>query len=201
MTLRGVFTRQAPNVCALARARAGDPDAFGEFYDLYRERVLRFYARRVLDPETALDLTAETFATALERRYQFRGSEVAEEQGWLFSIARSLVSRYWQRENYDRESVRRLGISTLRFEPAETERVEAMADLSQLRGPLRDALLQLSEDQRMAIELHVVGELEYREVADRLQVSEQVVRTRVSRGLRVLGGLLATDGHVTQGVE
>src|SRR3954464_6581188 len=79
----------------LARSRH-DPDAFAEFYDAYAERVLLFLVRRVLDVDAAFDLLSETFATALERRHQFRGSSAEEEQGWLFAIARSELSHYWR---------------------------------------------------------------------------------------------------------
>lgn len=42
----------------------GDPAAFGEFYVANAKPMLVFFTRRVLDPETALELTAETFAQA-----------------------------------------------------------------------------------------------------------------------------------------
>ncbi len=51
--------------------------------------MLVFFTRRVLDAELAMDLTAETFATALTRREQFAGRSAEEEQAWLFAIARS----------------------------------------------------------------------------------------------------------------
>jgi hypothetical protein len=44
-------------------------------------------ARRTLDPEVALDLTAETFAEAFEHRHRLRGSTEREALGWLWAIA------------------------------------------------------------------------------------------------------------------
>ena len=80
----------------LARS-LGDPDAFADFYTLYVARVSVYFVRRIFDPEVAVDLTAETFALALERRRQFRGRSAEEEQGWLFAIARSLLHGYWRK--------------------------------------------------------------------------------------------------------
>ena len=57
----------------LRRVARQDADAFAAFYDAYAERILLFLVRRVLDVDTAFDLLSETFATALERRHQFRG--------------------------------------------------------------------------------------------------------------------------------
>ena len=39
-----------------------DPSTFADVYVEYHEQVLRFFARRTFDPETAFDLMAETFA-------------------------------------------------------------------------------------------------------------------------------------------
>ena len=51
---------------------------------------------------------------------------------------------------------------------------------------LHDAMASLPEDQRRAVELRVVEEHGYSEVATILGVSEQTARARVSRGLRAL---------------
>ena len=53
-------------------ASRGDPGAFRELYDRWAERLLAYFYRRVLDPEVAADLLAETFAVAYERRGRFR---------------------------------------------------------------------------------------------------------------------------------
>src|SRR3954462_6800503 len=90
--------------CLLVQSRE-DPDAFAAFYDAYAERVLVYFARRVLDVDTAFDLLSETFATALERRRQFRGSSAAQEQGWLFSIARSELAHYWRDGRVERSAL------------------------------------------------------------------------------------------------
>ena len=42
--------------------------SFASAYDTHARSILIFLARRTYDPETALDLTAETFAQAFEAR-------------------------------------------------------------------------------------------------------------------------------------
>lgn len=171
---------------ALLRRAASDPDAFGEFYELYAERVLRFFARRVAQPDVAFDLTSETFAKALERRRQFRGATPEEEQGWLFAIARSQLSQFWRRGVVERAALTRLGIPGVTLDAEETERIEALAGLDDVRGQVRAALETLSSDQREAVHLRVVSEMDYADIARRVGVTEDVVRARVSRGLRLL---------------
>jgi RNA polymerase sigma-70 factor (ECF subfamily) len=171
--------------CLLAASRE-DPDAFAEFYDAYAERVLLYFARRVLDVDTAFDLLSETFAKALERRHQFRGHSPEEEQGWLFSIARSELSHFWRDGRVERSALARLGVGVPGLSDPEIERIEQLAGLSSLAAPLADAMAALPEDQRRAVELRVIEEYGYADVAGLLDISEQTARARVSRGLRAL---------------
>jgi RNA polymerase sigma-70 factor (ECF subfamily) len=169
----------------LAQSRQ-DPDAFAAFYDAYAERILLFLVRRVLDVDTAFDLLSETFATALERRHQFRGSTAEEEQGWLYSIARSELSHFWRDGRVERIALARLGVGVPALSDPEIERIEQLAGINDLVPALQDAMASLPEDQRRAVELRVVEEHGYTEVASILGVSEQTARARVSRGLRAL---------------
>lgn len=190
----------ANDVCLLAKAKAGDAAAFSEFYERYAQRVLIFTTRRALDVELALDLTSETFAVALATCRQFRGRTDEEEQAWLFAIARSQLSRYWRRGAVERQALCRLGIEVPSLDDAEIERVETLAGLHDLKPRLTQAIDALPRDQRQAIELRVVEELDYAEVAERLNATEQVVRARVSRGLRALGRALAETSTESEAV-
>jgi RNA polymerase sigma-70 factor (ECF subfamily) len=169
-----------------------DPDAFAAFYDAYAERVLVYFTRRVLDVDVAFDLLSETFAKALERRAQFRGNSPEQEQGWLFSIARSELLHYWRDGNVERSALARLGVPVPGLTDPEIERIEDMAGLSEVAAPLADALASLPEEQRRAVELRVVEEHGYAEVARMLGITEQNARARVSRGLRALALALRT---------
>jgi RNA polymerase sigma factor (sigma-70 family) len=179
--------------CPLARAQT-DPEAFVEFYDAYADRVLRFVGSRVLDGEVALDLTSETFAKALERRQQFRGETEAAEQSWLFSIAASELSHFWRRGRVEAAARHQLGITLPSLTDADLERIEERAGVQAVAGQLQLHLDQLPGDQREAIDLRVIKDLSYAEIAQRAQISPQVARARVSRGIRALGRALAGEG-------
>jgi RNA polymerase sigma-70 factor, ECF subfamily len=179
--------------CLLARARE-DSDAFADFYDAYAERVLLFLVRRVLDVDTAFDLLSETFAKALEHRHQFRGRTAQEEQGWLFSIARSELSHFWRDGRVERSALARLGVPVPGLTDPEIERIEQLAGIAALAAELADAMAALPEEQRRAVELRVIEECGYADVAVMLGVSEQTARARVSRGLRTLAQRLR-DPH------
>src|SRR5262249_19551660 len=57
---------------ALLLASRDDPAAFVELYRRHAEDLLRYFARRTLDPEAAAELTAETFAEAFASRARYR---------------------------------------------------------------------------------------------------------------------------------
>jgi DNA-directed RNA polymerase specialized sigma24 family protein len=50
---------------------SGEPEAFGVFYARYRIPIERYFAARLDDRETAADLAADTFASALLARCRF----------------------------------------------------------------------------------------------------------------------------------
>jgi RNA polymerase sigma factor (sigma-70 family) len=167
-----------------------DADAFAALYDREARTVLVFIARRTLDPELALDLTAETFAQAFRGRRSFRGATAMEERAWLFTIARRQISRYHRRGTVERRALEALGAQVPAAHEDDLREIEEAAGLDDLRAALGDELARLSHDQRTALQLRVVEERTYPEVADALGVSEQTARARVSRGLRALARAL-----------
>jgi RNA polymerase sigma factor (sigma-70 family) len=167
-----------------------DLDAFAALYRREAQTVLVFVARRTLDPELALDLTAETFAQAFRGRRVFRGSTEMEERAWLFTIARRQISRYHRRGTVERRALDALGAQMPEVHEDDLREIEEAAGLDALRATLGDELARLNDGQRAALQLRVVEERSYPEVADALGVSEQTARARVSRGLRALARAL-----------
>jgi RNA polymerase sigma-70 factor (ECF subfamily) len=166
------------------------PADFSTFYAEYAERVQRFHVRRCLDDDVAVDLMAETFAQALASRRGFRGTTEAEAAAWLFGIARNQLANFFRRGRAERAALRRLGVQAAGVVDDDLARIDALADIAAMRGHVVDKLDQLSAGQRGALRMRVVDELEYPEVAERLRVSEEAARARVSRGLRQLAAML-----------
>lgn len=172
------------------RASRREPRSFGGFYDEHDVSVLAFFVRRIYDVEHARDLTAETFAQAFRARARFRGATDEEARAWLFGIARHLLSRYMRRGAVERRARDKLGIELPQLAEGEYERIVELAGLADMRTAVAEQFQRLDEAQRMAVQLRIVEELPYRDVAARLDVTEATARVRVSRGLRQLAGLL-----------
>lgn len=170
---------------ALRRIRL-DAGQLSSLFEEHGDGLLVFFARRTLDPEVALDLVGETFAVAFAKRRQFRGATRDEAVAWLYAIGRSALARYVRRGVAERKALRRLGVDRPEMSEDEHRRIEELAGLEELRAVVAGELDKLGGDQQLAIRLRIVDELPYDQVAQRLRVSEQAARARVSRGLRAL---------------
>jgi RNA polymerase sigma factor (sigma-70 family) len=178
--------RGTPRTASLLALAGENPTAFAAFYQAYASRVLVYFARRVFDPEVAADLTGETFALAYERRRQFRGSNGHQEQGWLFTIARHQLSQYWRKGQVERRALERLGLESPPAPRDDLELLEGVAAMENQRARVAAALGRLPIDQRRAVEARIVYERPYAQIAQEYGVHEQVIRARVSRGLKTL---------------
>jgi RNA polymerase sigma-70 factor (ECF subfamily) len=167
-------------------AMALDPDDISRLYRAHAADLLRFFARRTLQPEVAVDLVGETFAQAFADRAGFRGREDREALGWIFGIARHELSEYFRRGAVERHALARLGVQRGPLTDSDYERVEELASLGSLRAALAESLSELSLDQRQALRLRIVDERSYAELAGTLGITEQTARARVSRALRTL---------------
>jgi RNA polymerase sigma factor (sigma-70 family) len=158
---------------------AGDPASFEEFYVRHVDGLLGFFARRTRDAELAADLTAETFAAALGSRRRYR-PQAGAASSWLYGIGMKKLADAQRRGYAERRARRRLGMERIELSDADIERIDALADGA---GSL---LTGLADEQERAIRAHVLEDRSYAEIAGEQQVSEAVVRKRVSRGLAVM---------------
>lgn len=162
---------------ALLAAALAEQDAFAVFYVRHERLVLGFFGRRVRDPETAADLTAETFAAALEVVGRFdplRGSAI----GWLLGIAHNVLLASWRKGRVESGARERLRMQPVRLDDGHLEAISRLIAEEQI-----DELDRLERD---AVLHRVLDDHSYAEVATILNCSEQVVRQRVSRGLKCL---------------
>ena len=167
-----------------AELLVGDAEDFGVFYERHEDEVLAFFLRRTRRADLTGDLTAETFARALEGRSRFDPG-LGEPVGWLFGIARHVLAGSLRRGRVADEARRRLGMERTVLDELALEAIEGV-DV----GPALVGLEELPADQQIAVRGRVLDERDYGDLAAQLRCSESVVRQRVSRGLRALGARL-----------
>lgn len=177
----------------LLTVSATEPAAFAVLYRRHAEDLLRYFARRTLDPEAAAELTAETFAQAFASRKTYQDTG-ANGVAWIYGVARHQLGRFFRSGRIDRAARRKLGMPERELPPADYERIEDLVDFAPIRGAVAEALGSLREDHREALRIRVIEQLGYPEVARRLGCSEATARQRVSRGLRRLALVLQEQG-------
>ncbi len=172
----------------LAAARSGGRE-FTAFYRHFERPVLGFFMNGTGRPDLAADLTAETFARALESIASFDATRGRADQ-WLFGIARNVLAESYRRGRVEAAARQRLGLPRLILDD---HAAETIARLSSDHRPATAALASLPHDQQQAIEARVLHDREYPEIAEELRCSEALARQRVSRGLRALRTRLAGE--------
>jgi RNA polymerase sigma-70 factor, ECF subfamily len=172
-----------------------EPEDLTRLYERTARPLLVFFQRRVDDPEVAVDLMSDCFTIALERRHQFRGDGDDALSGWLWSIAQSVLREYERRDESARRWARRLGRERRELTDKEIERIEDLAASQSIRDAVARSLDRLPDDQREAVRLRVVEGLPYSEVAGRLGLTASGTRTRVTRAMRTLRGMLEGEGE------
>lgn len=167
---------------------AATPDAFGVLYDRHVAQVFSWARARVGDH--AADLTAEVFARAWLRRRSFRDQADGSGFPWLYGIAHNVLRDSLRKRRVEDRARARLGLPRSIVPDPEYEAVEVR--LSQPDAALR-AIAALPERERELLDLRIVQERSYLDIADRLRCTPQAARLRVSRTLRRLN--LALGGE------
>jgi len=163
----------------VARARAGDEEAWVLLYRQVHPGMFAFARRRLFSHDDATDAVNETMARAVASLGTFREHDGAFA-GWLFGILRNVVM------NIQRASSRTLPPEFEGSMPDPAERLVAGEDADELRA----AFAQLPPDDRELLELRVVAGLSAEEVATAVGRTPGAVRMAQSRALARLRALL-----------
>ncbi len=168
---------------ALLAASRIDPESFAVFYQRYERLVLSYLMRSTSNPELSADLCGEVFASAFHASGRYR-AEGPSAVSWLLTIAQRAVADSVRRGRVEERGRRRLGLrDAVHLDDEDIERIVALASLD---GEPLELLGALPGEQREAIQARVIEERSYSDIASELQLSELVVRKRVSRGLNTL---------------
>lgn len=174
--------------------RISTPQDFADFYEATYPAVLRYLAYKTGDGEAALELAAEAYAKAFQKREQFRGNTREEALGWFWAIARNDLKMYWRNRTVELSAIEHLQRPLPEPVDSEMARIDEVLVAERHGRLLRDALNELSSDQQDVIRMAVIEERPYPDIAAELDVSIDVVRARLSRGLRRLAANAAVAG-------
>ena len=167
---------------------AADPRAFAVLYDRHVAALFSWARARVGDH--AADLTAEVFARAWLGRSSFRDRARGSAFPWLQGIAQNVLRDSLRRRRVEDRARTRLGLPRSITADPEYEAVDARLSLPE--SALR-VIASLPDGERELLDLRIVQERSYLDIARRLRCTPQAARLRVSRTLRRLN--LALGGQ------
>jgi RNA polymerase sigma-70 factor, ECF subfamily len=172
----------------LAAAQAGDETAFSRLWRDGNPALLRYL--RVVAPDVAEDVAADTWLQVVRGLADFRGGEQAW-RAWLFTTARRRMIDEVRRRS--RRPVRALE----EVQPAQLPVSADAADLAIEQAGTRAAMAlvaRLPAHQAEVILLRVVAGLDNEAVARLVRRSPGAVRVAAHRGLRRMAEIIAEAG-------
>lgn len=168
-----------PEPDLVARASAGDLDAFEELVRAHQGHVFRFVLHILRDRPTAEDVTQEAFLYAFRALPRFRGE--SKFTTWLYRIARNAAVDAMRRGAHQRRLAERV-------EPPHTPERDPT-----LRAALSRAVDALPADLREPFVLIEVFGLSYRETSKVLHVLPGTLKSRMFRARRILMEALSAE--------
>ena len=172
----------------VARAKAGELDAFEALTSRYEQRVYSLALRMLRQEQDAEDVTQQTFLSALENLAGFRGD--ASFATWLLRIATHAALKVIRK---------RRGLDTVSLEGATEEEdqfgtiphpeyiadwrqsPEQLVQRNEIQRLLDEALAKLDEKHRLVFLLRDVEGLSVKETAEALGLSEANTKVRLLR--------------------
>lgn len=173
----------------LRKACSGDADAFEEIVRENEKTVYGLALRHLGNPQDAEDAAQEVFLKAYSGLKSFRGD--AKLSVWLYRITCNVCTDMLRRrkDTVSLSAEKEDGSPALellddRFDPA------AIAERSELREKVGEALTKLPEDARKILLLREIAGQSYEEIAQTLDLDMGTVKSRIFRARKRLCALL-----------
>ncbi len=189
------MTDEIDEAALIERAKS-DPEAFGQIYELYVDRIYNYIYYRVSNHHEAEDLTAKVFFRALNHipHYNNRGAPFA---AWLYRIAHNLVAN-WHRDNKRRQMV---DIDNVPLKQNSRETPHRAAEISDDKTLLLAAIQQLPKERQQLLTLKFVEKRSNAEIGRLMGRSEGAIKSLYHRTLISLKKLLAEHANIISDLE
>ncbi|MEN6308104.1 MAG: RNA polymerase sigma factor [Anaerohalosphaeraceae bacterium] len=179
----------------------GSADAFETIIRRHGPAVYGYLVKMVKDTHKADDLFQETFRKAFEKVGDFRGTDL---RPWIYAIATNTAMNSFRKEkqthtvslNDDSDCADgRHCLATDQIVSSSQMEPSAIAVTEERRRDVREALMKLSEQQRITLVLNYYQKLSYKQIAETLNCSIGTVKTTMFRALKRLAVLLPDGGE------
>jgi RNA polymerase sigma-70 factor (ECF subfamily) len=164
----------------IERCLQGDQTAWETIVRQHWRKVFNVAYKFVGKHDEAEDLAQEIFLKLYKSLDTF--DRRANFQTWLISVSRNLCIDHYRSVRKERETIDR-DVDAADLAPASSDvGPYAALEHSDRRALLRHALDGLAPTLRSAVMLRDIHELSYQEIAERLDLPEGTVKSRINRG-------------------
>ena len=167
--------------------RAGENEAFEALVRAHRPALYRHALRKLSDHAAAEDAVQETFMRAYKSRA--RVNDDWQLRPWLHQICANVCIDEANRRRKESYKTNRWAIVDMPSRGVAPE-LEKELGLDADHSDMTAAILSLPANYQEALSMRYVEELEYDEIAEILNISEENVRARVSRASKAVRVLL-----------
>lgn len=175
-------------------SQRGNMRAFEELVARHRDKVYARAFSMMRNEEDAIDISQEAWVKGWQRLKQFQGD--SSFLTWMTRIVINLCLDALRKHKRQRaESIENLEEESGGVErqmPVVTTNPTAGLERSELRQRIDEALDRLSYEHRTVLILHEFEELEYKEIAKRMQCSIGTVMSRLFYARRKMAVLMAS---------
>src|SRR5256886_9773773 len=180
---------------AIARARAGDQEAWGDLYREYAPAIFRFCRRALPTREDAEDATMESFMKIRDKLDQYDATRPFS--AWLYKVA---ANHCWDmlRRRKIRQDKETDDLETLPLEHPDPNQLDQLIE-KRTSEEVRKALDKLGARARMALVLRYYSDMSYDEIADSLGVRRAFVGVVLLRARHELRQALEGAGAMAAG--
>jgi RNA polymerase sigma factor (sigma-70 family) len=180
---------------AIARARAGDTEAWGDLYRDYAPAIFRFCRRALPTREDAEDATMEIFMKLRDKLGQY--DETRSFSAWLYKVAANhcwdILRRRKIRQDKETEDLENVPLE--HPDPSQLDRLIEQRTSEEVRR----ALARLGSRARMALVMRYYSDMSYDEIADALRVRRAFVGVVLLRARHELRQALGETGALAAG--
>lgn len=180
-----------PDADLVSAAAGGDLDAFEALVRRYEARIVTFVQALTGNAADAEDVAQEVFVRAHRALGRFRGDSLFRT--WLYTIAGNAARSHYAARARRQPVWEDSGAdATLAFDPPDPA-PDVETTLGR-RQAIERALAELPEDLRTAVLLRDVHGLEYKEIAEAMNIPMGTVESRIFRGRQRLRKALQDRG-------
>jgi RNA polymerase sigma-70 factor (ECF subfamily) len=174
----------------MLRVKAGDQSAFDYLVQKYRRPLVSFMYRMARNTAAAEDLAQEVFLRVYRSRQTYEAS--AKFTTWLYRIATNLAVNHARDTRKERPEVT-VSLDEPDEETGTTMDVadgaitaeEALVRRERMLA-IRSKVEALPERQRLAVVMHKYQQMDYKEIADVLKLSESATKSLLFRAYETL---------------